>query len=278
MGYLVCEKCKSYYELQLGEKPEDFDGKCECGGELKYLETIESTDNKNMEEMESTVTCPRCGTENPENATLCKSCKRFLKPIKAQPSFKPGQNTSGAGLFEKWNKQSNAVKALSLIGICCVGLLLIVGITGMFAPDKNTTNLPSTATPTSASTMTDSQYASQAANWAGTVSDALTSSKNNVNSYINGAMTNQELVSALQADKRTVDTVLGEEKGTTPPAKFANVHQLIISADLDASNALGDAINGAAQNNTAEVNQGIDLMDSANTKFKQAKTELDQMK
>ena len=25
MGYLVCEKCKSYFELQLGENPEDFD-------------------------------------------------------------------------------------------------------------------------------------------------------------------------------------------------------------------------------------------------------------
>ena len=94
----------------------------------------------------------------------------------------------------------------------------------------------------------------------------------------NGAMSTQELISALQGEKRTIDTVLGEEKGTTPPAKFANVHQLVISAEQDASNALGDAINGCRKQRTAEVNQGVSLMDSANTKYKQAKTELDQMK
>ena len=37
MGYLICEKCKGYYELQRGEKPDEFDNKCECGGELKFV-------------------------------------------------------------------------------------------------------------------------------------------------------------------------------------------------------------------------------------------------
>ncbi|MBF4474620.1 hypothetical protein [Methanobacterium formicicum] len=35
MPYLVCDKCGSYYELQLGESPNDFTDKCECGGNLK---------------------------------------------------------------------------------------------------------------------------------------------------------------------------------------------------------------------------------------------------
>ena len=35
MGYLICEKCGGYYELQSGERPEDFD-KCNCGGQLIY--------------------------------------------------------------------------------------------------------------------------------------------------------------------------------------------------------------------------------------------------
>lgn len=35
MGYVICEKCGGYYELQPGEHPEDFD-KCECGGKLRY--------------------------------------------------------------------------------------------------------------------------------------------------------------------------------------------------------------------------------------------------
>lgn len=34
-GYLECENCGGYYELQVGESPEDFE-KCQCGGNLKY--------------------------------------------------------------------------------------------------------------------------------------------------------------------------------------------------------------------------------------------------
>ncbi|MBU4534240.1 MAG: hypothetical protein KKF16_00045 [Euryarchaeota archaeon] len=39
-GYLVCEKCNSYYKLQPGESPDDFTGNCECGGKLKYYDDI----------------------------------------------------------------------------------------------------------------------------------------------------------------------------------------------------------------------------------------------
>lgn len=35
MGYIICEKCGGYYELQPGEHPDDFD-RCDCGGKLKY--------------------------------------------------------------------------------------------------------------------------------------------------------------------------------------------------------------------------------------------------
>lgn len=34
-GYLVCDKCKGYYQLQEGESPADFES-CQCGGRLKY--------------------------------------------------------------------------------------------------------------------------------------------------------------------------------------------------------------------------------------------------
>jgi hypothetical protein len=37
MGFLICEKCGSYYELRKNESPEDFDLICEfCGGNLQY--------------------------------------------------------------------------------------------------------------------------------------------------------------------------------------------------------------------------------------------------
>ncbi|MCC7551642.1 MAG: hypothetical protein KO316_09200 [Methanobacterium sp.] len=41
MGYLICEKCGGYYELQSGESPDDFSDECECGGKLIYSETLE---------------------------------------------------------------------------------------------------------------------------------------------------------------------------------------------------------------------------------------------
>jgi len=40
-GYLVCESCGGYYELQSGESPEDFSDVCECGGELLYKMSLE---------------------------------------------------------------------------------------------------------------------------------------------------------------------------------------------------------------------------------------------
>lgn len=41
MGYLICDECGGYYELQEGESPEDF-GQCKCGGHLRYVEKIEN--------------------------------------------------------------------------------------------------------------------------------------------------------------------------------------------------------------------------------------------
>ncbi len=35
LGYLECDNCKGYYELQNGESPEDF-SECECGGRLVH--------------------------------------------------------------------------------------------------------------------------------------------------------------------------------------------------------------------------------------------------
>jgi hypothetical protein len=38
-GYLICEKCKGYYELEEGESLEDFES-CECGGNLKFKQEL----------------------------------------------------------------------------------------------------------------------------------------------------------------------------------------------------------------------------------------------
>lgn len=49
MGYLICEKCEGYYELQEGEDLEDFKS-CECGGNLKYIENLKDYYGENLDE------------------------------------------------------------------------------------------------------------------------------------------------------------------------------------------------------------------------------------
>lgn len=144
MGYLVCDKCGGYYELQPGESPDDFMDECECGGKTRFVETLEEV-GKGTEKVEPTITCPKCGAENPEYAKFCKSCKKMLRGV--APAA-PKSEKSKEGILETWNKQTNAIKAISIIGVCCIGIILIIGITGMFAPDKTTTSTPATITNT----------------------------------------------------------------------------------------------------------------------------------
>lgn len=44
MGYLICGKCKSYYQLQSGEFPKDFASECDCGGKIRYVENLDIVD------------------------------------------------------------------------------------------------------------------------------------------------------------------------------------------------------------------------------------------
>lgn len=46
MGYLVCDECGGYYELQEGESPEDLDCNCECGGTLEYVDNLNDQNNE----------------------------------------------------------------------------------------------------------------------------------------------------------------------------------------------------------------------------------------
>jgi hypothetical protein len=39
-GYLICDTCMGYYQLQPGESPDDFVEECECGGNLEHVKTI----------------------------------------------------------------------------------------------------------------------------------------------------------------------------------------------------------------------------------------------
>ncbi|CDG64592.1 hypothetical protein MBMB1_0482 [Methanobacterium sp. MB1] len=185
MGYLVCDKCGGYYELQPGESPDDFTDECDCGGKTRYVETLEESGE--LEELGSTITCPYCGTENPGDKKICKSCKKFLVPLKSSKTGAikdptPRSSKSKASILETWDKQSNPIKALSILGVCCVGLILILGISAMFSPDQTTDTLTgqtpeSTSSDSSASDSSSDDATAQiqveySGEWAGAISDS----------------------------------------------------------------------------------------------------------
>ncbi len=55
MGYIICEECGDFYELQPGEHPEDF-SRCHCGGKLRYERQM--IDNYNAQSPESGFKLP----------------------------------------------------------------------------------------------------------------------------------------------------------------------------------------------------------------------------
>lgn len=92
--------------------------------------------------------CPNCKKGNLDSAEYCENCGEQFK-ISATGS--PVGNQKGGW----WGKQSSGAKAAILIaGICCIGLILMIGIGGMLSPDKSTSNTTATTTSTSTSTST----------------------------------------------------------------------------------------------------------------------------
>lgn len=100
-----------------------------------------------------TKECPKCGEKNLDNSHFCKNCgielNEVTKPQKRKEVAKPPKS-SKSGPMGWWEKQSNFVKGLSIVGVCCVGLILLLFIGSIVFPDTSTT----TTTPTSTSTTT----------------------------------------------------------------------------------------------------------------------------
>jgi len=69
MGYLICDKCKGYYELKEGESPEDFLDKCDCGRKIRYAKNIDII-SPDWNEAPINLICPKCGFKNPEKFSI----------------------------------------------------------------------------------------------------------------------------------------------------------------------------------------------------------------
>jgi ribosomal protein L40E len=123
MGYLICDKCGGYYELQSGEKPEDFDLTCDCGGKLRYTEKIETKPTTQK------IVCLKCGTENPEIATFCAECGENLLKKPEQESEK-----SSNEIMDSWNKLNLKTKIVFAFGLFIILAIKGISISGSFQP------------------------------------------------------------------------------------------------------------------------------------------------
>jgi hypothetical protein len=90
-----------------------------------------------------TKECPNCKKENLDSAGFCQKCGTELKESSTNVNT---TEESGSGIGGFWNKQSNGGKAAIGIGVCCLGIILIIAISGMMSPDKTTTTTTPTTT------------------------------------------------------------------------------------------------------------------------------------
>lgn len=121
MGYLVCEKCGGYYELQEGEFPEDFES-CECGGTLKYVENSGKTIQE-LKQKPILMMCPLCGTENPNKSSVCIFCGNNLSEENAKNVLR-ADNVSK--LQKKYKKPKTSPNRTWYKNKLSIALLLVV--------------------------------------------------------------------------------------------------------------------------------------------------------
>lgn len=89
MPYLVCEKCRGYYELQEGESKDEFEF-CQCGGNLKYINSIEDIDE------------PKNNAENPKKPWLAGLLSLILPGLGHFYARNIYIGFIGLGLFILW--------------------------------------------------------------------------------------------------------------------------------------------------------------------------------
>ncbi|AEG17715.1 hypothetical protein MSWAN_0680 [Methanobacterium paludis] len=133
VSYLVCEKCGKYYELNEGKASFDFTKCEECGGRLRYAESLnEISAVKPLSEKPPVLgplkkKCHNCGNENPNGAIFCLECGEELNVVNSS-STAENYNSQRTG-----NTNEN-VNGVSLIGICFgFGFLILSMLFGFLA-------------------------------------------------------------------------------------------------------------------------------------------------
>ena len=99
-----------------------------------------------------TKTCPNCGNENKDISKFCETCGTSLSGIGKAVRMDKETKSESKGIISWWKNQSNGIQIGSIIGACCLGLILIVAVGGILSPDATTTTTSPNTAPTSSST------------------------------------------------------------------------------------------------------------------------------
>jgi len=81
-GYLLCDKCNEYYELQPGELPNDFSDECNCGGNLRFVTNIEGLNENKVPETKQVDNSSKIDDEDKqfiEESSIIPSKNRNIK-------------------------------------------------------------------------------------------------------------------------------------------------------------------------------------------------------
>mgnify|MGYP005837945409 FL=1 len=95
--------------------------------------------------------CSKCNKMNKDTGKFCERCGAELPA--SVPAKEPKKSS---GIRAWWNSQGKGIKIGSIVGICCLGLIIIGLIVAMTTPDQttsttSTTPSSSSSTPTSTS-------------------------------------------------------------------------------------------------------------------------------
>ncbi len=108
-----------------------------------------------------TKICPNCKTGNSDDATFCQNCG---KDVSQTSRATQRTVTPNSGATAWWGKQSKRNKtAIGIGGVCCIGLIIIIAIFGMFSPNQTSsttapaTNVSNTPTTTQQSSNSNQQ-------------------------------------------------------------------------------------------------------------------------
>ena len=78
-----------------------------------------------------TKICPNCQAKNEDNSDFCQKCgKKIPKTVKIPKQDTPPRG----GLKGWWDKQNSGVKIISIIGGCCLGVIIILVVMSALFP------------------------------------------------------------------------------------------------------------------------------------------------